>query len=235
MNKDIRRLIDEQFSRSKALQRATLGSLAPEEFSTDHGSVITISRQLGTDGRLVAERLAGKLGWIVWDRDLVDAIAKDAAVSRRIAESFDEKTMSEVEVLARTIVGDSEMGNFIYRKHLARTLLSIAARGHAVILGRGSNFLLPDALSVRLTATERYRMENLMRSNSLSREEALHRIHESDRERATFVRNVYGKDIEDPMAYDLTIKVDEFGVEGAAEIVLTAVQAKTLPAKQALR
>jgi cytidylate kinase len=226
MRKDIHTLIHEQLRRSQILQKSSMEPHGEKESVSERRSVITISRLLGTNGRIIAEHLAEKLGWSIWDKDLVDAIAKDADISHKIAESFDEKTVSEIEVLARTIMGDAEMGGFMYRKHLARALLSIATHGNAVILGRGSNFMLPHALNVRLIAGESYRVENLMKMNSVSREEARESIREIDKQKSAFIHSIYGRDIADSQAYDLTINVEDFGVDGTVEIIITALQSR---------
>lgn len=223
MNRDISGLVDEQIKRSQMLQRAA-GRIT--EGTPPPGPVITISRQLGSGGTLIARRLAEQLGWGLWDKELVDAIAKDASVSRRIVESFDEKTVSEIDVLARTLTGEPEVGGFLYRRHLVRTLLSIARHGNAIILGRGANFLLPKALNIRIVACEQTRVKRVMGEEDLSREQALERIRNSDHERQTFVRNIYGRDVNDPLAYDLVIASDSFTEDSIIAIILAALQAK---------
>ncbi|HOK53435.1 MAG TPA: cytidylate kinase-like family protein [Armatimonadota bacterium] len=226
MKKHVMGLVDRQLGQSRALQRAALNTTGLGEPPPEPGPVITISRQLGSGSRQVAQRLVERLGWSLWDKDLVDAIAKDADVDRWIVETFDEKTISEIDVLARTLTGQYEFGGFMYGQHLAKVLLAVARHGYAIILGRGANFLLTGALNIRLVASEEVRITNLMDYGELSREEALDRIRQTDKERADFIRKVYLKDIEDPLAYDVVITVDNFGIEGAVEIILTAYQAK---------
>lgn len=226
MNKDIMTIVDDQIRRAQILRQAAMQSLGPDETANLRKRAITISRQFGSEGRLVAQRLSERLGWVLWDRDLVDAVAKDAEVSRRVVEEFDERTISEIEILARTALGDVQVGSFIYPLHLAHAVIAIASHGNAIILGRGSSYILPDALSVRIIAREKTRVAVVMRECSVSRDEATRRIHESDRQRAAFIRNTYGKDINDPLAYDLMIRIDEIGIEGTVEVITTAMQAK---------
>ncbi|MEN6372514.1 MAG: cytidylate kinase-like family protein [Armatimonadota bacterium] len=226
MRKDIISLVDQQLSKSRGARPGVMDTLGLGQPPAKPGPVITISRQLGSGGRLVAGRLAERLGWSLWDKDLVDAIAKNADVSHRIVADFDEKTISEIDILARTIAGEKEIGRFYYGHHLARVILAVARHGNAIILGRGANFLLTGALNVRIVASEELRIQSLMKYGEMSREEALDRIHESDRERAEFIRRLYNKDIEDTLAYDLVITLDELGIEGVAEIILVALQVK---------
>jgi cytidylate kinase len=227
MRRDITSIVDQQLSKSHGIQPSIMDTLGLGRPPEKPGPVITISRQLGSGGRLVAGRLAERLGWSLWDKDLVDAIAENADVSHRIVEAFDEKTLSEIDVLTRTLIGEPGIGKFYYGHHLARVILAVARHGNAVILGRGANFLLTGALNVRVVASEELRISNLMEYGEMSREEALDRINESDRERAEFVRRLYHKDIEDPLAYDLVVTLDQFGIESVVEIILTALQSVT--------
>jgi len=227
MSRDIISLVDQQLLKSRGAQPGILDKLGLGQPPSKPGPVITISRQLGSGGRLVAGRLSERLGWSLWDKDLVDAIAQNADVSRRIVEDFDEKTISEIDILARTLTGEYKIGGFFYGHHLAKVILAVARHGKAIILGRGANFLLSGALNVRIVASEELRIKNLMEYGELSREEAIARIRESDKERSEFIRSLYGKDIEDPLAYDLVITLDDFEIEGAVEIIITALGVKT--------
>ncbi len=221
MTNNIVRLVDEQVYRSSILREAAKS--AGTEPALPHGPTIVISRQLASGGKLVAEKLAQKLGYTLWDKNLVDAVANDAYVSRRIVEAFDEHTVSDIEQLARIFAGQPDAGGFLYKRHLARALLSISKHGDAVIVGRGANFILPDALSVRVIASEDLRVRNLVEFEGLTQDEACHRIRASDRDRAAFIKSVYGKDINEPLAYDLMAVADCFGTEGIADLVIAAL------------
>jgi len=224
MPKYIEQLVDEQLRRSEISRRAAEERLGGRPIPPDVPRIITISRQLGSGGRIVAEILSERLGWSLWDRELVDAIAENTALRRSVVESFDEKTVSEIEALTRTLMGQPEVGGFMYKRHLTRVVLSIAKRGNAVILGRGANFLLPKALNVRIEASEKIRIANMIRVERLTREEAVERIHRSDRERAAFTRQVFNKDVEDCRSYDIVMQADCFTLEQAAEIILAAAR-----------
>ncbi len=227
MAMDIQHLVDRQISRSTALRRA---AMSEEDYGRDLSgpeTVITVSRQFGSRGRLVATRLSERLDWSLWDKDLVDTIARDAEVSRRVVESFDERTISEIDRLAHSLIGKYEAGGFNYERHLAKVLMSVAKYGYAVILGRGSSFLVPQALNVRLIATEQFRTENIRAELGISREEAKELVNRTDRERAEFIRRAFNKDVSDPLNFDLVLKMDSFDVDEATELILNALELRT--------
>lgn len=191
--------------------------------------VITISRRMGSGARIVAQKLAAELGWSLWDKELIDAIAEDAAVSRRVVEAFDERTVSELEILTRGALGDHELGGFLYARHLARAVASIAALGNAIILGRGANYLLPEALSVRIDASFEVRVANMMRYENLTREQAIAKLIQSDRERDAFLIRMFGRQRVKDTHYDLTIHMDRFTTDTAVRMIRVAIDAVCPP------
>lgn len=186
--------------------------------------VLTISRTMGSGARIIAEKLAEQLGWSIWGKELLDEVANDSQVSRRVVEAFDEKTHSEIELLVLGIFGDHEMGGFLYARHLAAVLLSIAQLGNAIILGRGANFILKDALNIRIDASEEHRIKNMVKFENISQEEAEKRIRKSDHDRYNFLVRTYGKSAVDQFRYDLVINMDEFTNDSAVEIIKTAIR-----------
>jgi len=187
--------------------------------------VITISRRMGSGARIVAAKLAQELGWSLWDRELLEAVAQDAHVSKRVVEAFDEHAVSEIEALARSMLGDYEVGGFLYLKHLARAVATIAKLGNAIILGRGANLLLPQAMNIRIDASDERRIANMMAYEQLTRREAEEKIHRSDRERLEYLISTFGRDKVENARYDLTIWMDEFDTDDAVEIIKTALKA----------
>ena len=221
MPRYIEQLVSEQVRKSELARRQGIEKGEP----CDH-SVVTISRRMGSGARIIAQKLADELGWSLWDKDLVDAIAENAHVTQKVAQEFDEHTISEIELFARGMFGDQERGGFIYPRHLAKAVKSIAKLGDAIILGRGANFIIPDALNIRIDASDARRIDNMMNYEDLTREQAEHKIHESDRERRHFIESVYGKDRAEHAVFDLTIWMDEFTNDAAVRIILAAVKAR---------
>jgi cytidylate kinase len=219
MPKYIEELVSQQVHRSELAKMKLLetGEICPRP-------VVTMSRRMGSGARIVAQKLAHDLGWSLWDKELINAIAEDADVSRRVVEALDEKAISDIEALARSILGNREIGEFLYKKHLTRALASIAKLGNAIILGRGANFVLLDALSVRIDASDARRTLNMMSYENLSRTEAEAKIRESDKERAHFLASTYGKERVKEVHYDLSIWMDRFSTDDAVELIKQAVR-----------
>jgi cytidylate kinase len=191
--------------------------------------IITISRELASGGREIAEQLNRMLGWELWDREIVDEIATNANVHRKMVEMLDERHQTEIEAILRAFSKEKTIDRYVYRRHLVETIFTIAQRGRAIILGRGANFILDCTrctLAVRVVASMEIRVARLMDRENISESEARRRILRSDRQRRDFVKKMFGLDISDPIHYDLTIKTDHIGIEEAANVIITALRAK---------
>jgi cytidylate kinase len=221
MPRYIEQMVSEQISRSELSRRRENENGKPCE-----RSVVTISRRMGSGARIIAQKLADELGWSLWDKELVNAIAENAHVSGKVAREFDEHTISEIELFARGMFGDQERAGFIYPRHLARAVKTIAKIGNAIILGRGANFILPDALNIRIDASDARRIDNMMNYEDMRRDDATAKLHDSDRERRHFVERVFGRERVESAVYDLTIWMDEFTNDDAVQIILAAIKAR---------
>jgi len=154
--------------------------------------VITISRQLGSGGKRVAQFLSERLGWPVWDRQILEVIASQSNLhyQARMFEALDESTRGAIEDAMYALLGG--VSKDVYLHLLPRAIL-IAAQNDAIILGRGAHLVLPNALKARIEASRDTRVRNLVRFEGVSEREARDRIAVSDREREGFVRELQGR------------------------------------------
>lgn len=220
MPRMIEELVREQLEASEMARRKAIESGAKHV-----APVITLSRSMGSGARIIAGILAKELGWSLWDKELLDAIALESGVSLKVVERFDERGASDMEMFVRSVLGDYEMGNFIYARHLVRAVASIAQLGNAIILGRGANIILPNALNVRTDASYERRIENMMHYEQLTREQAATRIQQSDRERECFLIQVFGKHKIRNSHFDISLWMDKFTNDDAVAIIKTAMKA----------
>lgn len=188
-------------------------------------TIVTISRQYGAGGHTVGEKVIERLGseWKLYDREIVDAVAKCANVRTDQAAQFDEKLQSKQESALRYLTNYWGFKPTGYYQHLVEVLISLSHEGHKVIIGRGANFALPHALKVRLCGSEAYRSHNIAHLQGLTIQAATARMHEVDKERADFSRAFFGRNIDDPTVYDLTLRMDHISLDTAAAAITAAI------------
>lgn len=188
--------------------------------------VITISRQYGAGGHSLAERLVQILGkeWEIWDSQIIDQIAQSASIRKEMVEALDEHTQTWMEQFVKSLFAVRTLEPIGYRRHLAQVLIALSQQGKKIVVGRGANFVLTNALNVRIIATFEYRVKSTMRRENLTHDEAAHRVQHIDHERAEFTRSVFGRSIDDPSAYDMVLMADTLGLEASAQAIVAAAR-----------
>jgi cytidylate kinase len=197
--------------------------------------IITIEREYGSGGALVAEKLAEHLGWRLWDTALTAEIARLADVSSETAQMRDEKLDPWLYRLAkvfargsyeRTLPIDSIAAFDTDRMvHLVtRVIEDAASKGNCIVVGRGSPYILrnrPDAFHVFVYAPTEYKVQ-FLRQNGHAEDESVELVNTIDRDRAAFVKQYFGKDWPSRNLYNLWINAS-IGVDAVVEIILDAV------------
>ncbi len=200
---------------------------------------VTVSRQLGAGGSLVAERVAERLGFQLVDRALVDSVAARAGVPPADVVRLEERTPGLLERFLH--VSAAELPDLFVPASFAldeleeaklvratRALVrELAATGRVVIVGRGAWAVLaadPQALHARVVAPRAYRVAQLA-ARGFERKAAETLVERSDAERARYFETYYGLDLDDATHFDLVLNAERLGVEGAAELIVTRARA----------
>ncbi len=186
--------------------------------------VITISREPGSGGRIVATELGKKLGLDVFHQEIINEMAESAQVSSRILKTLDEKGLSVLEEWITSLVDNRHLWPDQYLRHLMKVIGTIGKHGSAVIVGRGANFVLPSEgrIRVRIIAPLDLRVENVSSNFGVSAEEAKRRIIRTESERRAFIRKYFNADIADPINYDLVLNTGTLSIEAAANVIKSA-------------
>lgn len=185
--------------------------------------IITISREYGSGGSTVGEVVAKRLGkpWRLYHQEIVNEIAKEASLEKNLINEVDESRVPLIEEIISDFFGRRYINLNSYYKHLIRVLTTIGNRGHAVILGRGANFLFPNALKVRVICEMEERINWLVKYERMTREKAIKVIEDSDRKRKEFCLAVFQHDPRKAHHYDLVVRTGKsVNVHDAADLIV---------------
>jgi cytidylate kinase len=187
---------------------------------------IAISREAGARGALIAKALGQRLGWPVYDRELLQTLGSKLGVHTSTLESVDEKHKGWLRECLEAFATEKAISGNTFVRHVIETMLSLAARGECVLVGRGAPFVLPAAttLRVRVVASLPFRIEAIRHEHAFSREQAERWVQQTDRERARFVQEYFNKDAADPRYYDLALNSERLGVDGCVELIIEALR-----------
>jgi cytidylate kinase len=216
--KSIPQIVEEQVHRWQIQQQKK-----PEEKAIV--PVVTISREPGSGGGIVAQKLSERLGFEVFHQEILHEMAKRAEVSEQLLATLDERGLSILEDWISSLVNDRHLWPDQYLQHLINVIGTIGKHGRAVVVGRGANFILPpeQRFRVRITASQRLRIENVVRDFNLSPDEAKRRVIKTESNRKAFIRKYFNADIADPTNYDLLINTETLTVDNAVDVIGAAL------------
>ncbi|MGD1975628.1 MAG: cytidylate kinase-like family protein [Desulfobacterales bacterium] len=188
-------------------------------------STITISREPGSGGSVVAKKLAAKLDFKVFHQEVLIAIAKRADVSDKLLATLDEKGLNVLEDCITALVYDRHLWPDEYLKHLMKVIGAIGKHGSAIIVGRGANFVVPpqNRLRLRIVAPQNVRIANVARAFDVKTEDARRHIIRTESDRRAFIRKYFNADITDPNNYDIVINTGALEIDKAVEAVIAAL------------
>jgi CMP/dCMP kinase len=201
-------------------------------------SVLTISHQYGSGGSRIARELGRRLGWSVWEKEIVRKIASQYKVAEEYVEAKDERVDSFIE----RMVGLFGMGGFestyeippplwltdAQLARMTRTIIEeVAKEGNAIIVGRGGNLVLanhPRAVHVFLLAPLEVRISRVMQAEGLSHHDAERRISGMDKLRTDYVHTFYHTSWNDLAQYHLVVDSGVWGEDGTTDLLAWALQ-----------
>jgi cytidylate kinase len=199
--------------------------------------VLTVAREYGSGGGLIARAVAEKLGWNLLDKALVEAIARSAQVDPDLARRYDERCDSWMHRVSRrglwhgafegvAAVADTEVFDAETMAALGKSLITEAhSQGNCVIVGRGAQCILQDrddVLHVFVHAPRSQRIARLLRREpAASSIEQLMRT--TDERRGEFIRAYFGCDWKNVHLYHMLIS-SELGEETVAGLIIGAIQ-----------
>ncbi|HET9012630.1 MAG TPA: cytidylate kinase-like family protein [Gemmatimonadaceae bacterium] len=196
--------------------------------------LITVSRQFGSGGSEVAERVARALDWHLYDNAVVDEVARRLGMPPEEVSAREERVPSLVERMATAMaLGAPEMmpmvGDLAAQPSeermvlMTRRVIEDAVRaGPVVLVGRGAQCMLAsrtDALHVFCYAPfdelVRYAVEVL----DVPFPEAGKKVTEMNRHREEYVKHHFKRDWRDLANYDLCVNTARLGLDGSADLV----------------
>lgn len=216
--KAIHQLIEEQVRRWEILRQ--------EKRDLKTLPVITLSREPGSGGRLVAKAVADRLGLDLFHQEIINAMAENADTTTRVIRTLDEKGVSMIEDWVSAAISDRHLWPDEMSQVLMRVIGTIGKHGKAIIVGRGANFVLPpgNRFRVRIIAPMDRRVNCVAESYGISKEEAKRRVLRTESDRRAFVRKFYHSDIADPANYDMILNTGTLSIESATAAICSAIQ-----------
>ncbi|OFW58946.1 MAG: hypothetical protein A2Y75_00185 [Candidatus Solincola sediminis] len=186
-------------------------------------TAITISRQMGSGGRRIAEMVAERLEWRLVGKELItEAARKSGTDERKIERVFEQRLSLQDRITFRE---RSEK----YIDSMSHVIREVVGEGRVVILGRGAHIIMQGdsrIFRVHLVAELEVRIPRIAEQYKLKGKagghEARRMVINSDYARTAYHNYLFEADWNDPLLHDLVINTTSISIEQAADTVLEA-------------
>lgn len=192
--------------------------------------IITIGREYGSGGRVIAEAVAKKLGISYYDKQIISLAAEKSGLSGEFIEHNEQRVRGGI--MQSFGANGGYTGGFFSSQYLplsesifisqAQVIRDIAQKESAVIVGRCADYILagrPNTINVFIHAPIEYRINRLITTYHVSELEARRTIATSDKERGNhyfrYTDQKWGK----AQNYDICINSALMGVDKTVELL----------------
>lgn len=200
--------------------------------------VITISRQCGSGGKMIGQKLAERMGVKCYDKELLAVAAKNSGLCEELFETHDEKPTNSF--LYSLVMDSYSLGytNSAYmdmpinhKIFLAQfdTIKKLASEESCVIVGRCADYALadyPNMVSVFITGEDEEKLSYLKELYQVDDTKAKEIMVKTDKKRSSYYNYYSGKKWSEARSYDLCINSSAVGVDGAVSAILEFAKLK---------
>ena len=189
-------------------------------------NIVTISREYGSGGYEVGRRVAERMNYKFYDKELIAHIADKFLIPESFVAATEETELKKKNifhevfpVFTRT---ENENADYIFREQ-GKFIVQLVEEGNCVIAGRRADFYLrdnPNALHLFFYADQDFKVRRICETENLSEDEAVKKIADMDRRRRTSYEYVTGRTWGDMHNYDRLICTSTLGLDKCVEEIV---------------
>ncbi len=206
-------------------------------------TVITISRQSGSEGNIITKMLSQQLDCRFFDKEMMaqladqlgldaskikDLKAEDHHVKTFWEEAFSNLSYPMVDPSIWVLTTEYQAREAMDLSQVITLINAAYDQGEDIIIvGRGSQIILgdkPDVLHVRIVAPLETRIQRWMDREGISYEEAKKVVNQRNKKHVDFLKTYFKEDINKPELYDLIINTDKLSLEEAVDLITHAAK-----------
>lgn len=192
-------------------------------------NIITISRQYGSGGREIGEKLAARLGIPFYDNELISRAAKESGFSEKAFENAEKKATNSLIysiVMGMGAYGNQDIGfthlSLDDQLYLAQSnvIRKVAEEGPCVIVGRCADYVLREyknVVHVFIWADMDFRKKRAVSLYGLKENKVEEEIVRIDKRRANYYNYHADEKWGKAENYHLSIKSDFIGIDNSVE------------------
>lgn len=191
-------------------------------------TIVAVSREFGSGGHIIAEKIAEDLGFRYYDRSMLDKLAEQHNMDIAHIEKYDEKPKNRFLTKTRGEYSNSLAENLAQMQF--QFLRDKADSGESfVVVGRCAETVLKDReglISIFVVADKDEKIRYVMNRLNLSEEKAASKVKRHD-----LTRKIYHNDHSnfkwgDSRYYDVCINSSRLGFDRTAEVLEEYIKAR---------
>jgi len=190
--------------------------------------IISLGREFGSGGHVIAEKLADNYGIALYDKNILQDIAEEKLVSEKTLRQYDERPKNPL--LSRTVRGFTNSPEENVAQMQFDFIRERADAGESfVIVGRCAESVLrgrSHLITIFVMGDMDQKILRTMETENLSEEEAKKRVEQVSRQRKAYHNHYCKEKWGDARNYDLTINSSRLGVEGTTCVLMDYIDAR---------
>ncbi len=187
--------------------------------------IITISREFGSGGRFIGEKVAKEFGIAYYDKNIISQIAEKSGLSpeyiQENAELSPKRGLFAYAFAGRDITGKS-VEDLVHEAQ-RKVILDLAEKEPCVIIGRNADYILKDrddVLNVFIHGDMPEKIKRITRLYKVNEQEAVKMMVDTDKRRGTnysfYTDQKWGK----ASNYTLCLNSSQLGYDRCEKIII---------------
>lgn len=185
--------------------------------------IITITRQYGSGGREVGQKLADAMGVEFYDNKLLEVAAGNSGIHKSHFEENDEKRSNSFLYLLSTTYGQGGVpfDDALFFAQL-EAIRKIASEESCVIIGRCADYALRDftkVLNVFISAPLELRVKRAIEVYDIAEKHAEDYVKRIDKQRTSYYNYYTDKRWGQPQNYQICLDSSALGIDGTVAML----------------
>ncbi|MCF0120155.1 MAG: cytidylate kinase-like family protein [Oscillospiraceae bacterium] len=202
-------------------------------------TIIAISREFGSGGRLIGEKLALELGMMFYDKSIIQMAAEKSGLSPSFIEQSEENipnsflfnlSASAYASFKPAILYDAPINDKTFFAQ-SSVLHDIAKKDSCVIVGRCADYVLrdePGIVRIFVHAPVEQRIKRAIETYGLEQDNAAAKLKKIDKSRENYYKYYTGERWGDPKNYDLIINTGFIGIDETVDMLKALLRKKKM-------
>jgi cytidylate kinase len=191
--------------------------------------IVTIARQYGSGGFMIAKQLSDALNIPFYDKTLLQIAAKKSGLGEKFFEKADEEKDFLTSGMFADVFNTNPVVDDLLFKIQSDVIRQLAQKESAIFVGRCADYILREhrnCISIFIYADKKDKIKRIGLKNNISQEEAEKFINHKDKERAKY-HNYYTQKIwGEAESYNICVNSSILGIDETVYLIRYFIEKK---------